>query len=75
METEAALMASLAGKLGLIGEQTVDADALAQTLRQQLARGGVEQLILQEEEPALMTRTFISILLFPRALALRPNFR
>ena len=37
----------LAGQLGLVGEQTVDADTLAQTLGKQLARSGVEQLILQ----------------------------
>jgi hypothetical protein len=37
----------LAGKLRLVGEAAVDADALAETLGQQLARGGVEQLILQ----------------------------
>ena len=37
----------LAGQLGLIGEAAVDADALAKTLGKQLARSGVEQLILQ----------------------------
>ena len=36
-----------ARQLGLVGKAAVDADALAQTLGKQLARGGVEQLVLQ----------------------------
>ena len=37
----------LAGQLGLIGELAVDTDALAQAFGQQVAGGGVQQLILQ----------------------------
>ena len=41
------LDALLACDLGLVSELAVDTDALAQALGQQLAGGGVEQLILQ----------------------------
>ena len=37
----------LAFHLGLVGELAVDADALAEALGQQLAGGGVQELILQ----------------------------
>jgi hypothetical protein len=51
----------LAVHLGLIGEFAVDADALAQALGQQNAGFGIQQLILQEELPALITRMFMVI--------------
>jgi hypothetical protein len=41
------VQSGLALHLRLIGEQTVDADALAQTLGQQYAGGGVQKLLFQ----------------------------
>ena len=37
----------LALDLGLVGELTVDADALAQALCQKIAGGGIQQLVLE----------------------------
>ena len=64
----------LAGKLGLIGEQTVDADALAQTLRQQLARGGVEQLILQGRRTCVDDQNIHKYTPFSEGACIAPEF-
>ena len=64
----------LAGKLGLIGEQTVDADTLAQTLRQQLARGGVEQLILQGRRTCVDDQNIHKYTPFSEGACIAPEF-
>ena len=64
----------LAGKLGLVGEQTVDADALAQTLRQQLARGGVEQLILQGRRTCVDDQNIHKYTPFSEGACIAPEF-
>ena len=64
----------LAGKLGLVGEQTVDADALAQTLRQQLACGGVEQLILQGRRTCVDDQNIHKYTPFSEGACIAPEF-